>query len=163
MVDPVFRGPVTSAAPRRATDVVITDETGIPLARRFDDALHPGTSRRRGSVLDWSVSPGERTVAGDRLLADDVDLTHVRAVFRLSGHNARAVLQRLCALDLSDDMFPPGAAGRTGVAGVATEIVRDDRNGTRSYLLLPSRSFGGYLWDVMVDASTEFATPPTRR
>jgi len=73
-------------------------------------------------------------------------------VFRLSGRKARIVLSRICALDLDDDMFPSLAAARTSIAGVATELVRDDIDGLPSYMLLPSRSFGNYLWEVLVNA-----------
>ena len=77
-------------------------------------------------------------------------------MFRLSGSAARSVLEKLCALDLADDMFPPGAAGRTIVAEVVTELVRDDRDGEPSYLLVPSRSFAEFLWEAVVDAGAEF-------
>jgi hypothetical protein len=42
------------------------------------------------------------------------------------------------------------------VAGVATEIVRDDQDGAVSFLLLPSRSFGRYMEETIRDAGLEF-------
>lgn len=148
MADPVFSSPVTD--PGVATDAVtLSDETGVQLTRRFEGSAVPGTACRHGERLEWSVSPGEWTVLGAS--GDGVDLTHVRAVFRLSGTDAPDVLAGICWLDLADDMFPSGAAARTSIAGVATELVRDDRDGERSYLLLPSRSFGRYLWGVVAD------------
>jgi glycine cleavage system aminomethyltransferase T len=42
------------------------------------------------------------------------------------------------------------------VAGVATDILRDDRGGTRSYLLHCERSSGQYLFDSLLDAGREF-------
>jgi sarcosine oxidase gamma subunit len=65
-------------------------------------------------------------------------------------------------LDLGDDTFPEGAAARTLVAGVATELVRDDRDAVGSYLILPSRSFGRYIYDVILDAGEEFGLVDTR-
>jgi sarcosine oxidase gamma subunit len=53
-------------------------------------------------------------------------------------------------------MFPNGAAARTLFAGVTTELVRDDVDETTSYLILPSRSFGRYVEDVLTDAGAEF-------
>jgi sarcosine oxidase, subunit alpha len=117
--------------------------------------IRPGTSHRSGDTLAWSVSPGEWTVLGDRP-DDTVDLTHVRAMFRLTGADAATVINRVCALDLGDHMFPNGAAARTLFAGVATEVVRDDEDGEPSYLLLPSRSFSTYLLEVILDAGAEF-------
>jgi sarcosine oxidase gamma subunit len=60
-------------------------------------------------------------------------------------------------------MFPNGAAARTLVAGVATELVRDDVDGATSYLLLPSRSFGNYLWTVLIDSLEIDPRPSTVR
>jgi sarcosine oxidase gamma subunit len=115
--------------------------------------VRPGTARRDGELLVWSVSPSEVTVVGPRPPGDDVvDLTHVRAMLRATGEASRDLLARLCALDLSDAMFPSGRAARTLVAGVATEVVRDDTAGSRSYLLLPSRSFALCLLESILDA-----------
>jgi len=144
--------PVTTTASLTRPDVTLSDESGFALARRFFSDVKPGTATRTGSVLEWSVAPGETTVTRHVASDDEVDLTHVRAVFRLSGKGARRVLGKVCALDLADDMFPTGAAARTSIAGVAAEIVRDDVDGLPSYLLLPSRSFGNYFWAVLVDA-----------
>lgn len=149
------RSPIGS--PRRLGErVLLEDHTGLALVRRFSDSRRPGTAGRESGRLEWSTAPGELTAGGSCVDARDVDLTHVRAVFRLSGAAARRVLEKLCALDLADDMFPPGAAGRTTVAGVVTELVRDDRDGDPSYLLVPSRSFAAFLWDAVVDAGAEF-------
>jgi heterotetrameric sarcosine oxidase gamma subunit len=63
-----------------------------------------------------------------------VDLTHGRALMRLTGSPAASVLARVCGIDLSDEITPDGAAFRTSVASLATDMVRDDVSGTRSYL-----------------------------
>lgn len=128
------------------SDLTLTDLGHEPKWRTFAD---PGG-------LSWSVSPGEWTLLGDRPDEDAVDLTSVRAMFRLTGEEAPALMSRICALDLSDAAFPDGSSARTLVAGVATEIVRNDRAGTRSLLLLPSRSFGRYLVETIMDAGVEF-------
>jgi sarcosine oxidase subunit alpha len=121
------------------------------------DDVRPGTVRREGDTLVWSVSPGEWTVLGARPGSGTVvDLTHVRALFRLTGQQARDLMSRLCAIDFGDHMFPNGAAARTLFSGVATELVRDDHHGVSSFLIVPSRSFGGYLHATMVEAGHEF-------
>lgn len=150
------RSPIAAPGRIQADGVLLEDETGLALVRRFSDGRRPGTAGRGPGALEWSTSPGEMTVEGVCVTDRDVDLTHVRAVFRLSGDAARPVLEKLCALDLADDMFPSGAAGRTLVAGVIAELVREDRAGIPSYLLVPSRSFGAFLWDAVVDAGAEF-------
>jgi sarcosine oxidase gamma subunit len=130
------------------SDLTLTDLGKTPKWRLFGDHAEED--------LAWSVSPGEWTVIGDRPDGDVVDLTSVRAMFRLTGVNAPRVLAKICALDLGDDVFSAKAAARTLVAGVATELVRDDQDGVRSYLILPSRSFGRYMHDVILDAGGEF-------
>src|SRR5699024_5502512 len=59
-------------------------------------------------------------------------------------------------IELSDDMVPNGSALRGSVAGVVTDIVRDDVDGTRSYLIHCERSSGQYLWDTLFDAGAEY-------
>ena len=130
------------------SDLTLTDLGKTPKWRLFGD--------HTAEDLAWSVSPGEWTVLGDRPDGDVVDLTSVRAMFRLTGVDAPRLLAKICALDLGDDIFPEGAAARTLVAGVATELVRDDQDGVPSYLILPSRSFGRYMHDVILDAGGEF-------
>jgi heterotetrameric sarcosine oxidase gamma subunit len=81
-----------------------------------------------------------------------VDLTHGRALMRVTGRDAAELLARLCGADLHDEMAPDGAALRSAVAGVATDIIRDDRAGVPSYLLHCERSSGQYLFDALVSA-----------
>jgi heterotetrameric sarcosine oxidase gamma subunit len=94
--------------------------------------------------------------------ASVVDLTHGRALVRLTGQDAPSMLAKLCALDLSDQATPDGSAARSSVARVVTDLVRDDRpDGTRSYLLHCERSSGAYLTDCLLDAGAEFAIAVT--
>jgi heterotetrameric sarcosine oxidase gamma subunit len=131
------------------SDLTLSELGATPKWRVFADSAT--------ADLAWSVSPGEWTVLGYRPGGDTVvDLTSVRAMFRLTGSRSDDLLSKICALDFGDATFPDGRAVRTLVAGVATEIVRDDLDGFRSYLLLPSRSYGRYMMEVIVDAGEEF-------
>jgi len=85
-----------------------------------------------------------------------VDLTHGRALIRLYGWSAAGVLAKVCGIDLSDGITPDGAAFRTSVAALATDVIRDDLGGTRSYLLHCERSSGQYLFGALLSAGTEF-------
>jgi len=84
-----------------------------------------------------------------------VDLTHGRALVRITGPDAAGLLARLCGADLHDDMAPDGAALRSAVAGVATDIIRDDQATVPSYLLHCERSSGQYLFGALVSAGQE--------
>lgn len=151
--------PVEEVPEATASGLTLSDFSVVPKWRVFSgyEDVKPGTSKKLDEQLVWSVSPGEWTITGSRPDRDPaVELTHVRVMFRLTGEDARSLLAKVCALDLGDAMFPVGAAARTLVAGVATELVRDDQNGVPSFLILPSRSFGRYLHEVLLDAGAEF-------
>ncbi len=157
--NPVARGIVAKVVSSVDGDLTLSDVSLTPKWRVFSgfEDVRPGPSMPLNHQLVWSVSPDEWTVLGSRPGENDVvDVTHVRAMFRLTGVNASRILAKICALDLGDDIFPEEAAARTLVAGVATELVRDDQDGVRSYLILPSRSFGLYMYDVILDAGGEF-------
>jgi len=143
-----FASPVTVAEEDLGT-ARLTDESVAPKWRTWDDrwSVPLGRARSVEDLLVFSISPGEWLVIGGTAPPDGVDLTHVRAMFRLSGSGARDLLGHLCAIDLSDQMTPNGAAARTLVAGVATELVRDDVADEPSYLLLLSRSFARAVWE----------------
>jgi len=85
-----------------------------------------------------------------------IDLTHGRAMIRMSGPSSVAALAKICNIDLADDMVPAGAVFSAAVAGVSCDLVRDDRDGQRSYLLSCERSFGRYLFVALADAGIEF-------
>jgi heterotetrameric sarcosine oxidase gamma subunit len=84
------------------------------------------------------------------------DLTHGRALMRLTGARGDDVLARVCGIDPGDGITPDGAAFRTSVAAVATDVVRDDADGARSYLLHCERSSGAYLFGELLAAGSEF-------
>ena len=84
------------------------------------------------------------------------DATHGRALVRITGATAPDLLAKVCAIDFTDEVTPDGAAFRSSVAKLVTDVVRDDRGDSRSYLLHCERSSGQYLFDVLIDAGDEF-------
>jgi len=82
--------------------------------------------------------------------------SHGRALVRLTGTAASRLLAKVCAVDFADRVTPNGSAFRTAVAKVATDVIRDDLNGERSYLLHCERSSGQYLFEALLDAGAEF-------
>lgn len=138
---------------------------GVPAGRATRDAA--------GTVIAGS-GPGEWTLIGRpgaaRALADwaaglritglvtVVDLTHAWALLRLTGAAAPDALAKVCPIDLDDRVTPDGSAFRAPVAKLAAGIIRDDTDGTRSYLLHCERSLGQYLFDVLLDVGSEFGT-----
>jgi len=128
-----------------------------------------GGSRRADGVLMAGIRPGEWTVIGqqsdvDNMLdsigtdgfAHSIDMTHGRACIRMTGADAARALEKVCNLDFSDAMTPNGAAVSASVAKVGCDLIRDDVEDVRSFLILVDRSFGQYLFDALNDAIQEF-------
>lgn len=137
----------------------LSDYNTTPKWRIFQghDEVRPGTSQQTNNQLIWSVSPGEWTIIGPKPDTPQVvDLTHTQTAFRISGQHATAVLNKICALDLNNNMFPNRAAARTLIAGVATELIHDNQQNTPSYLLLPPRSYSHYIHNTILHASHQF-------
>jgi sarcosine oxidase gamma subunit len=139
----------------------------------------PGRAGGFGAIGVWGVPreqsapPGQHwahALEPERIAAEApgehvtwVDLTHGRALIRLTGSPGPRLLAKLCGIDLGDDITPDGAAFRTSLAALATDVIRDDvvrsadgPERTRSYLLHCERSSGQYLFDAMLRAGAEF-------
>src|SRR5215475_15520017 len=89
-------------------------------------------------------------------LISATDLTHGRALIRLTGQRGDGVLAKICGIDTGDGVTPDGAAFRTAAAAVATDVIRHDSGGERSYLLHCERSSGAYLFGALLTAGGEF-------
>jgi heterotetrameric sarcosine oxidase gamma subunit len=106
----------------------------------------PALAVRMGDLA--ARCPGELVTA--------TDVTHGRALVRLTGPRAASVLAKVCGIDTSDGITPDGAAFRTAVAAVATDVIRDDTGCIPSYLLHCERSSGAYLFGELMAAGGEF-------
>jgi heterotetrameric sarcosine oxidase gamma subunit len=106
----------------------------------------PALTVRTGDLA--ARCPGEMVTA--------TDLTHGRALVRLTGPRAAGVLAKVSGIDTSEPITPDGAAFRTAVAAVATDVIRDDTGGVPSYLLHCERSSGAYLFGELLAAGGEF-------
>jgi heterotetrameric sarcosine oxidase gamma subunit len=157
--------PVAKVAVRARWDGAMAAALGVPLGR----------AARAGAVLTAAAGPGEwlalapvgtaagvgaelgeraaRSAPGE--LVSVVDLTHGRALMRITGAAAVEVLAGECPVDLADDMVPDGTALRAPVAELAVDIIRDDRSGMPSYLLHCERSSGQYLFGTLLSAGRE--------
>ena len=145
---------------RAAVSSVAATELELAFARSIE----------RNGVLVVGMRPGEWLLLGDADTVEGVasgldstgfvtviDITHSRAMFRLTGIAAPAALEKVCSIDFGDHMTPDGAAVGACVAKVACDLVRHDRTDDPSYLIMCDRSFGQYLWDALRDACEEFA------
>jgi heterotetrameric sarcosine oxidase gamma subunit len=170
------------SARRSAAELKITDST--PLAKVLVLASTEGELARALRVPFWRATrdahgtlvvgsgPGEwlllaapgtsATVAGrveevqDEGLVSVFDVTNGRALLRITGARTPDLLAKVCAIDFSAAVTPNGAAFRSSVAKLVTDVVRDDRDGEISYLLHCERTSGQYLFDALIDAGDEF-------
>lgn len=102
------------------------------------------------------------------------DLTHARVLLRLAGAESAMLLSKVCAINFAAAAFPDGRALRSSLAKVPCEIVRDDiplpghiihpsesaaapqSAAALSYLIICDRPVGQYIFDVLMDAGSEF-------
>lgn len=155
--------------------VLVRAATGSAAARKLGCDF--GSSRRADGSLVIGAGPGEWLLLGpagsppkvaaelessgaaakeDELLTV-IDMTHGSVVLRLSGESSHRVLEKLCAIDLSDGAVPSASCFRSSVARLRCTVVRDDLGPERSYLIESDRSSGQYLFDAILDAGAEFA------
>ena len=80
-----------------------------------------------------------------------IDVSGNRARFRVSGSDARALMNRACALDLDPPHFAAGHCAGTLVARAQAFVMQIDD--APSYELLVRRSFAPYLADWLVTAA----------
>jgi heterotetrameric sarcosine oxidase gamma subunit len=165
------RTPLAKVLVRAAPDGPVAARLGVPNGRAARDAH--GTLVVGSGPGDWLLigAPGSAAEMAGRVQARPVeadaaglvsvlDYTHGRALMRLSGPAAGETLAKLCPIDLADRTTPDGTAFRSSVARLATDVVRDDVAGTRSYLVHCERSSGQYLFDALLDAGDEFGIEP---
>ena len=151
----------------RALGVPSGVPSGVPLGVPFGHAARDehGTLVVGSGPGEWVLlaPPGtSATVAGRVGEASEggwvsvFDVTHGRALMRLTGGRSPELLAKVCGIDFSEEITPDGAAFRSSVAKLVTDVVRDDVDGERSYLLHCERSSGRYLFDALLDAGDEF-------
>ena len=136
---------------------------GVPFGRAVHDEY--GTLVVGSGPGEWLLlgPPGASAVVAGRVeevpneeVVSVFDATHGRALMRITGAKTVDLLAKVCGIDLSEEVTPDGAAFRSSVAKLVTDVVRDDRDGERSYLLHCERSSGQYLFDALIDAGDEF-------
>ena len=144
-------------------DGELASTLGVPFGRAARDAH--GTLVVGSGPGEWLLLSTPGTGAAVRERAEQIqdeglvsvfDATHGRALVRITGTKAPDLLAKVCAIDFSEAVTPNGAAFRSSVAKLVADVVRDDFDGERSYLLHCERSSGHYLFDALVDAGEEY-------
>jgi sarcosine oxidase, subunit alpha len=155
--------PLAKVLVRASANGEVALALGVPFGRAARD--EHGTLVVGSGPGEWLLlaPPGAVTAVAGRVeevpaegLVSVFDATHGRALMRISGARTVDLLAKVCGIDLSEEVTPDGAAFRSSVAKLVTDVVRDDRDQERSYLLHCERSSGQYLFDALIDAGEEF-------
>jgi heterotetrameric sarcosine oxidase gamma subunit len=155
--------PVAKVLVLASTDGKFARALGVPFGRAARDAH--GTLVVASGPGEWLLlaTPGTSAAVKQRVeevkderLVSVFDATHGRALVRITGPRTPDLLAKVCAIDFSEAVTPDGAAFRSSVAKLVTDVVRDDLDGEISYLLHCERSSGQYLFDALIDAGDEF-------
>jgi heterotetrameric sarcosine oxidase gamma subunit len=150
----------TKVQVRAGADTAAAAALGVPYGRsqrRPDGALVCGTRPD-----EWTIygAAGQTAAISATVPTDGfvtvIDITHGRAMLRISGSNATSALGKICNLDLGDELTPNGAVFSASVGNVGCDLVRDDKGGQPSFLIGCERSFGRFLFIAVADACTEF-------
>lgn len=176
---PAFRSAVeTTYAPNPDAAITIADESAstklLVLSDQPQFGVGFGRSAAVGEALVCGTRPDEWLIVGTAEAVAEaatqvdpggftttIEFSHGRSLFRVTGAQAASALEKVCSIDWSDPMTPDGAVVSASVALVTCDIIRNDVNRERSYLLVSDRSFGQYLFDALLDAGDEFGISVT--
>ena len=161
-------GSVTLADAYATTKVQVRAGAGTAAAAALG-VSYGSSTRNAGGDLVCGTRPDEWTIYGDpgrsgaiaasvptEGFVTVIDITHGRAMLRISGSNATAALSKICNLDLSDELTPNGAVFSGSLGSVGCDWVRDDQDSETSFLISCERSFGKFLFIAVADACAEF-------
>jgi len=171
LADISARGKITIKG-NLAASVMATRWTDIPTnpgdasVAKSDDILIAKLTPDEFLIL---TSPGNEHEISDSLekeIADPngfvtvLDRTSGLVGLYLQGPRCIPLLSKLCPLPLGPEKFPDLHVAQTSFAKTRTTIIRHDRNGSLAFELYADRSYGGYLWEAILDAGTEFGIQP---
>lgn len=104
------------------------------------------------SFADAADLAAQLSVALEGQFALAVNVSDARAVFEVSGANARDVLAKLTPADVSADALMPGEMRRTRLAQVPSALWMTDQNTFRVFCF---RSVGQYMFDLLKTAAQQ--------
>jgi len=161
-------GSVTLSDAYATTKVQVRAATGTAAAVTLDVPYGSSTRNVDGDLVcgtrpdEWTIygNPGRSAAIVASVPTEGfvtvIDITHGRAMLRVTGSNATAALSKICNLDLSDELTPNGAVFSGSLGSVSCDWVRADEGGETSFLISCERSFGKFLFIAVADACTEF-------
>ncbi|GAB4432016.1 MAG: 2Fe-2S iron-sulfur cluster-binding protein [Anaerolineae bacterium] len=147
----------------RARYGVMVNEEGIitddGVAARLDDDTWYITTTSSGADgvyenLLWNLQ------SGWNYRVHVLNVTDAYAAMNLTGPQARAALQPLTDLDLSNEACPYMAARRATIAGVPAIVLRIGFTGELGYEIHTPAGYGLYLWETLLQAGATYGITP---
>ncbi|MGQ0602169.1 MAG: 2Fe-2S iron-sulfur cluster-binding protein [Anaerolineales bacterium] len=142
--------------------VMCTDE-GVVLddgvtARLSENEWYTTTTTSGAGALFENIQWWMQSGWGDG--AHLADLTEQYSAFNLAGPRSRAVLQKLTAIDLTNETFPYMHIRAGEIAGVPCRVMRIGFTGELSYEIHVPSAQALPLWEALVEAGAEFGLAP---
>jgi len=136
-----------------------------------DLPITPNTSTNSGNTVLW-LGPRKWLIVLDPRHSREIrrqlesalsgipclvaEVSDARTGIEVSGAHARAVLARICALDLDAHSFGPGQCAQSLLVRVPLLLYQVDEQPV--FHLYVDRSVARYAWDWLTDAAAEFAS-----
>jgi sarcosine oxidase subunit alpha len=134
--------------------IILDDGTVARLGpERFFVSTTTGNLDAMDQWFGWWLAGGERRVSV-------IDVTGQFAALNLAGPNAREIMRRVTALDVSKEAMPYLAAIEGDVAGVPAIILRIGFVGEVGYEIHVPADYGMHLWDSLMDAGKDLGLRP---
>jgi sarcosine oxidase gamma subunit len=154
--EPQFDGNALVDVAHRRVYEVSGPHTGDVLQSLCEEEVGVRSIHQLSGVDVYRLTHERAILVGDVDLRAAVDVTGGWSSLALFGGDARGILAKVCALDLRDEVFPVGSCAQGPVFGVNTLIGRFPNR----YELAVCPDMLEFLWEVLLDAGTEFQLRP---
>ena len=126
----------------------------IVVSRLSEDELYITCDPSTTTYLSEAINA--QLASSSRGCVHMVDMTSNHAAVNVIGPMANELLAKLTDLDIFPESFTNLTCAQGQLAEVYSMIMRCDQSGLPSYNLYFAREYGHYLWDVLLEAGSEF-------
>lgn len=144
-------------SPTQPGEVIAVISTRLLVAKLTADELliltPPGAEQKTSASL-------EAEIASQNTFVSIINQTSELVGLSVAGPKSTRVLRKLCPLDFNDTDFSHLHVAQSSFAKTRATIIRRDQGEIPAFELFADRSYGGYLWDTILDAGQEFGIQP---
>jgi sarcosine oxidase subunit alpha len=141
---------------------LLLDESGVVVddgvaARLDDEKFYVSTNTSNAAAVYREM---QRWLQCWQLGVGLVNVTGAYGAMNLAGPNARGILAKITAIDLSEKAFPAGRVREAQVAGVAARILRVGFVAELAYEIHVPAAQARHVWEAIMDAGKEDGLRP---